>query len=122
MAFDWSQYLVLAEELAEQPGNEAALRSAVSRAYYAAFCLAREHLLHTTELFGSRSRRPRLSHRTVWLTYQRDVDRRIGMDGNRLRELRNLVDYEDVVPNLDNAVRSALSTSRRILASLDELP
>ena len=43
------------------------------------------------------------------------------MDGNRLRELRNLVDYEDVFPNLDNAVRSALSTSRRILASLHEL-
>ena len=121
MAFDWSQYLVLAEALAEQPGNEAALRSAVSRAYYAAFCLARAHLLNTHESFGSRPRRPRLSHRTVWLTYQRDVDRRIGQDGNRLRELRNLVDYEDVVSDLDDAVRSALSTSRRILASLDEL-
>ena len=121
MAFDWSQYLVLAEEIAEQPGNEAALRSAVSRAYYAAFCLAREHLLNTNKLFGSKPRRPRLSHQTVWLTYGRDVDRRIGVDGNRLRELRNLVDYEDMVPNLDNAVRSALSTSRRILASLDEL-
>lgn len=121
MVFDWSQYLALAEELAEQKDNEAALRSAVSRAYYAAFCLAREHLLNTNMLFRSRPRRPRLSHQTVWLTYRRDVDRRIGIDGNRLRELRNLVDYEDVVPNLDNAVRSALSTSRRILASLHEL-
>ena len=121
MAFDWSQYLVLAEELAEQKDNEAALRSAVSRAYYAAFCLAREHLLNTNMLFRSGSRRPRLSHRTVWLTYRRDIDRRIGMDGNRLRELRNLVDYEDVVPDLNNVVRSALSTSRRILASLDKL-
>ena len=120
MAFDWSQYLLLAEALAEQKDNEAALRSAVSRAYYAAFCLAREHLLNTHILYRSRPRRPRLSHRTVWLTYQRDIDLRIGMDGNRLRELRNLVDYEDAVPELDNAVRSALSTSR-ILASLDEL-
>lgn len=122
MVFDWSQYLVLAEALATQPDNEAALRSAVSRAYYAAFCSAREYLLNTNMLFGRRPRRPRLSHRAVWHTYQRDVDRRIGMDGNRLRELRNLVDYEDVVPDLENAVRSALSTSRRILASLDELP
>ena len=121
MVFDWSQYLVLAEELAEQKDNEAALRSTVSRAYYAAFCLAREHLLNTNMLFRSRPRRPRLSHQTVWLTYRRDVDRRIGMDGNRLRELRNLVDYEDVVPDLNNVVRSALSTSRRILASLDKL-
>lgn len=121
MAFDWSQFLVLAEELAAQSDNEAALRSAVSRAYYAAFCSAREHLLNTHILYRIRTHRPRLSHRTVWRTYQRDIDRRIGMDGNRLRELRNLVDYEDVFPNLDNAVRSALSTSRRILASLHEL-
>ena len=121
MTFDWSQYLVLAEALATQPDNEAALRSAVSRAYYAAFCLAREHLLNTHIPYRSRPHRPRLSHRAVWRTYQRDVDRRIAMDGNRLRELRNLVDYEDVVHDLDSAVRSALSMSRRILASLDEL-
>ena len=121
MTFDWSQYLVLAEALATQPDNEAALRSAVSRAYYAAFCSAREYLLSTNMLFGRRPRRTRLSPRAVWRTYQRDVDRRIAMDGNRLRELRNLVDYEDVVHDLDNAVRSALSMSRRILASLDEL-
>ena len=35
--------------------------------------------------------------------------------------LRNLADYEDVLPNLNHAVRSALNMSRRILASLDEL-
>jgi uncharacterized protein (UPF0332 family) len=48
MTFDWSEYLKLAQELAGQavsPANkEAKLRSSVSRAYYAAFCKARNYL------------------------------------------------------------------------------
>jgi len=36
MPFDWKQYLSLADELSKR-SEEAALRSAVSRAYYAAF-------------------------------------------------------------------------------------
>lgn len=45
MAFDWREYLELAKELVSQANSgysaEAAERSAVSRAYYAAFCHAR---------------------------------------------------------------------------------
>lgn len=48
MSFDWLEYLNLAQELAGQAtkpsSQEAKLRSAVSRAYYAAFCEARNHL------------------------------------------------------------------------------
>ena len=44
MSFDWSQYLNLAKELTDQPttpaNQEAKLRDAISRAYYAAFILA----------------------------------------------------------------------------------
>ena len=39
MSFDWSEYLDLARELAKF--SEAGQRSAISRAYYAAFCTAR---------------------------------------------------------------------------------
>ncbi len=46
MAFDWREYLDLARSLT-QPGTgftqEAALRCAMSRAYYAAFCHARNY-------------------------------------------------------------------------------
>ena len=45
MSFDWADYLKLAEALTQSltvPGpEEAALRAAMSRAYYAAFCSAR---------------------------------------------------------------------------------
>ena len=48
MNFDWSEYLNIARELAGQAtasfSAEAKKRSAISRAYYAAFCSARNHL------------------------------------------------------------------------------
>ena len=43
MAFDWTEYLTLAQELVQRE-EEACLRSAISRAYYAAFGKARERL------------------------------------------------------------------------------
>ena len=46
MSFDWADYLQLAEALARNPAlpgpEEAALRSAISRAYYATYCSARD--------------------------------------------------------------------------------
>ncbi len=44
MPFDWFEYLTLAEELALRMKEEAAVRSAISRAYYAGFNLARIRL------------------------------------------------------------------------------
>jgi uncharacterized protein (UPF0332 family) len=46
MAFDWRDFLDLAKTLIGQGSNystEAASRTAVSRAYYAAFCWARNY-------------------------------------------------------------------------------
>ena len=57
MNFDWSEYLNLAQELAGRPtslsNEEARLRSAISRAYYAAFCKARNHLRDNENLLIS---------------------------------------------------------------------
>jgi hypothetical protein len=41
--FNWNDYLTLAEDLSRR-SDEAARRSAISRAYYAAYNLARQHL------------------------------------------------------------------------------
>lgn len=43
--FDWDDFLSLATDLANRRGDEAALRTAVSRAYYATFHAAREYLV-----------------------------------------------------------------------------
>jgi len=54
MSFDWSEYLSVAQELASgantSANKEAKLRSAISRAYYAAFILARSYLRDREEL------------------------------------------------------------------------
>ena len=56
MSFDWSEYLKLAQELAGQTGNpasqEARLRAAVSRAYYAVFCISRACGTGLTKQYG----------------------------------------------------------------------
>ena len=63
MAFDWEDYLSLAKELASR-ADEAALRSAASRAYYAVFCKARNNLRREGATI------PRFSpHDLVWDTY-----------------------------------------------------
>lgn len=50
MTFDWSKNLEFAKEqvCVDEHGNvdEAACRAAISRAYYAAFCLSRNYLCH----------------------------------------------------------------------------
>jgi hypothetical protein len=43
--FDWADFLDLAEALAAEPNNEAAARSAISRAYYAPFHVGRHSLV-----------------------------------------------------------------------------
>src|SRR3954454_15525618 len=105
MSFRWSEYLDLARELARQSSSgtlpEAKSRAAISRAYYAAFGQARNHL---------RGRQPLLVfptdaeiHRFVREQYQRSIEpmsRAVAANLDRLRAWRNLADYEDTVPNL----------------------
>jgi uncharacterized protein (UPF0332 family) len=115
MPFDWREYLELAKYLAGQGGvgyfSEAAERSAVSRAYYSAFCwvlnyaeanlgfqrtktaddhkLLREHL---------QKRKPKLSSRL-----------------NNLRKWRNACDYDDEVPNLEHHVQNAIHMAEKAI-------
>jgi len=66
MPFDWQEYLLLARELSQRSG-EAALRSAISRAYYAAFCTACNYLRQRGESIPDSEH----SHKAVWDSFQR---------------------------------------------------
>jgi hypothetical protein len=61
VSFQWDEYLALAKELS-QKGGEAATRSAISRAYYAAYHAARRHRACRNALAT------RGSHGDVWNT------------------------------------------------------
>jgi uncharacterized protein (UPF0332 family) len=122
MSFDWSEYLILAQELAAQGSSssnkEARLRSAISRAYYAAFCMARNHLI-------SREKRaiPRNVnvHRFVIDRFERSPDISYRIVGNFLRNLRadrNAADYKDQVGNLPALTRAALKPAEETIFML----
>ena len=121
MPFDWSQYLALAEELAERQNDEAALRSAISRAHYAAFCLARNRLRQE----GVALPRTGAAHGMIWATYRETAGsstrRSIGHIGDRLRVIRNMADYDDTVVDLVSWARFALSRARLVLTLLNSI-
>lgn len=123
--FDWTAYLELAQELAHQgtqsPNDEAKLRSAVSRAYYAAYCTARNRL---RDKDTGQVPRGTDAHSFVWDCFSASPDdrrKRIGESGQRLRRDRNSADYDDVVTKLPLVLAKALIESRQILDLLSQL-
>jgi len=120
MAFDWAKYLVLAEELAVRSTDEASLRSAISRAYYAVFCIARNRLLEEGEEIPKTSE----AHSAVWTKYRESAQKRrkdIGITGDRLRRSRNKADYDDEFPSISAVVQDAVVKARHLLDSLGSL-
>lgn len=123
MSFNWIEYLNLARRLAgtaENPADEAELRSAISRAYYAAFIRARNFLRDRDRLTIPTAR----THQYVIAQFQNSPDSRRQKLGNRLeilRRYRNQADYEDAVPNLIDKSEEALTLSRRVISGLDSL-
>ncbi len=125
MTFDWAEYLNLAQELAGRATTpstrEARMRSAVSRAYYAAFCKARNQLRD-----GGDREIPSTgeAHPYVWNKFQSRSEplcRKIGQNGNRLRRKRRAADYDDAISNLPSLALTALAESEQIISALRTL-
>jgi uncharacterized protein (UPF0332 family) len=125
MSFDWSEYLNLAQELSGHitgpSSQEARLRSAISRAYYAAFCKARNHLRdkerHSIPDGGQ-------AHPYVREQFRRSPDKarkKLGENLNRLRIDRNKADYHDTVAGLPAITEKALRLAERGISKLDSL-
>jgi hypothetical protein len=130
MSFDWSEYLNLARNLAGQtttpPNQEAALRSAISRAYYAAFCTARNHVrdrenVQSIPLDGR-------AHQDVpnaFLQSRKLARRSVGTDLKRLRTDRVQADYYDVFgmsTNISRKAQEVIQLADKVIRALDGLP
>ena len=118
LAFDWTGYLGVAKELSFEGATEAQLRSAVSRAYYAAFNSAR--LVYE---FKHGKVPNRTVHSDLWNGFllngkNRDT-KRIGTNGSRLRDLRRKTDYDSIV-SLDLKIEAprAVLMAENLLSSL----
>jgi len=113
--FDGRDFLTLAEELATRTADESAMRTAVSRAYYAAFLVARGAMrpgdvgVKHKQLWGSLRDAPERERRVIAET------------GNRLYRQREEADYGREVANLSREVALALARSREVVNTLDNL-
>ena len=115
MSFRWEEYFILAKELS-QKGSEAATRSAISRAYYAAYHVARRHP-------GSKGATATQSgsHGAVWRALRESSDknwRKAGNQGRDILENRHKADYDDVVPELVRKMHSTIRMTEEILRLL----
>jgi uncharacterized protein (UPF0332 family) len=118
---DWDDFLDLAERLAAKPSNEAAARSAISRAHYAAFHAGHDYLVRA----GIPLDRTRNAHRQVQVELRKSVEI-IGRDLERLHTWRKQADYDNPIgPDvIDVAMLAAfaVSLSRQTIIAIDAIP
>jgi hypothetical protein len=121
--FDWREYLELANDLGTTPvgtavsirGSEATGRCAVSRAYYAAFCHARNYAVTNLSYIPSNQGSDH------WMLRQHFAQRGMSHVARRLRQLhgwRKQRDYDDVVPHLPVRVADALREATAVINQL----
>ncbi len=119
MAFDWADYLRLAQLLQSQsaPGvsQEAIARCAVSRAYYAAFCHARNY---ARDRHGLIPRYNGDDHALVKRHFLSRRERGVSVKLENLRNWRNLCDYSDVVSDLPALLSQSLAEAQKVIAIL----
>lgn len=126
MSFNWSDFLALADALNRSPNSpgpiEASLRSAVSRAYYAAYCSTRNFADTRGEI--ALSGKPS-DHQLVISHFRSSTDsvrKRIGNDLRRLRHRRNMADYDDnFAGRLQPLAQSSVAIAQNILNALSGL-
>jgi hypothetical protein len=121
--FDWREYLELANDLGTASigstitlrSSEATDRCAVSRAYYAAFCHARNYAAANLNFV------PTNRGSDHWMLQQHFNG--IGMSPvartlRRLHGWRKQCDYEDTLPNLSTIVSRALAEAAAVIGQL----
>jgi hypothetical protein len=115
VSFRWAEYLVLAQELAKKHG-EAATRSAISRAYYAAYHTAKRHR-GSKSAMATRSG----SHGDVWRALRDSGNpalRRAGNQGKQILDYRRQADYDDAVVGLTPIMHKTLQLAEEIVLVL----
>ena len=122
MSFDWSDYLDLAQDLFTQSANapytDASLRSAISRAYYAAYHKARTRLY---DKWGIAVPADASAHSAVRREFKQKNQKLIATTLDRMRIDRNKADYNDAVVNLSITAKENLRRANQVIADLSKL-
>ncbi len=116
MAFDWMEFFYLAQSLARQAG-QASRRSAISRAYYAVFGIARR-AKRLPPVKGSKVHRALID---LFLESSAPAEQQVGKILDQLRNMRNEADYEASREFSTKDVRRALRRAELALKKLGAL-
>lgn len=124
MSFDWTEFLTLAEALQSDPNSpgppEAALRSAASRAYYAAFNCA----LKFARKEGFVPEKSGFDHQKIQAYFStfkppNPVRGKIGKELSRLWDHRRRADYDDTLGKRpDSLAYHAVGMAKRVIKNL----
>jgi len=119
MSFDWNTYKDLAEELRLRD-DEASKRSAISRLYYSVYWKARILIEKENPSFNVPSDN---SHATVWRKFlDKGITRRtIFNNGQRLKEYRQMADYESEIEKIEDTVEASFILAEQIIKTLNAL-
>ncbi|MDY6804909.1 MAG: hypothetical protein SXA11_14030 [Cyanobacteriota bacterium] len=124
MSFNWFEYLGLAQQLAGKAQisatQESRLRSAISRAYYAAFIIARNHLRDGESI----SIPEKQTHKFVIEQFKNSSEERcqkIGKKLVRLRFSRNKADYDDRLDRLPEQTKFMLKLANKTISDIQNL-
>ena len=119
MSFDWSEYLSLAKYLsgktAETYTQEAGLRSATSRAYYASFCCARNV---AERRLGFAPTRKAEDHRLVREHFRRLRMREVAEALDNMCKWRAQCDYDEQVKNLHGIAIAAIESAEHVFRAV----
>ena len=118
--FTWDDYLELAVRLTQDVEDEVALRTAISRAFYAAYHSA-AHFVRWRGILTTGQ-----SHRAVWGALAKGVSIehvRIGQSGDKLKRLRVRADYSiPFLGDLPLAAGDAITQARSLVEAIRHLP
>lgn len=116
--FEWRDYLALADDLVERP-DEAAQRSAISRAYYAAYHAAAAFVRNAGLLTRGHT------HHRVWNVLANDPDparAEVGWLGDLLRLARISADYHTPFPgDVLGQARAVVRDARLLVEAIERL-
>jgi uncharacterized protein (UPF0332 family) len=125
MSFNWSEFVTLAHALQQDPSSpgpeEACLRSAISRAYYGVFCTVRARMRDRGAFKPTYTGK---DHSSLPMQLQKStnpVQKKVGLDLDRLRLNRRKADYDDVVANPSSLAEQSVHKARELLAVLKSL-
>jgi uncharacterized protein (UPF0332 family) len=119
MPFDWKEYLDISRYLCGDSSisitREGSLRSAVSRAYYAAHCHARNYAINK---FSFEPSGHGIDHSALRRHYAKTNLSAINKPLSDLQGWREKCDYDNVVENIEIMCLSAIDAAEKVFKRL----